>query len=105
MAIGSCDIAVKAGQSSRATAFITRRQAGRFRQAKNEPSARRSLAGGCCGHKFFESRDERELGYASLESKSEIPVEVTQAMAISDKERRITKLGSKIVRRVGSINW
>jgi hypothetical protein len=32
---------------------ITRQQAGRFRRAKNEPSARRSLAGGCCGHKFF----------------------------------------------------
>lgn len=51
---------------------ITRQQAGRFRRAKNEPSARRSLAGGCCGHKFLESRDEEELGYASLESKSEI---------------------------------
>lgn len=30
---------------------------------------------GCCGHKFLESRDEGELGYASLESKSEILVE------------------------------
>jgi hypothetical protein len=32
---------------------ITRQQAGRFRRAKNEPSARRSLAGGCCGHKIL----------------------------------------------------
>jgi hypothetical protein len=26
-----------------------------------------------CGHKILESRDEGELGYASFESKSEIP--------------------------------
>jgi hypothetical protein len=39
--------------------------------------ARRSLAGGCCGHKILESRDEGELGYASLESKSEIPAYMT----------------------------
>ncbi len=53
---------------------ITRQQAGRFRRAKNEPSAPRSLAGGCCGHKFLASRVEGALGYASLESKSEILV-------------------------------
>jgi hypothetical protein len=57
---------------------ITRQHAGRFRRAKNEPSAPRSLAGGCCGHKFLESRDEGELGYASLESKSEILVQYLQ---------------------------
>jgi hypothetical protein len=51
---------------------ITRQQAGRFRRAKNEPSARRGLAGGCSGHKILESRDEGELGYASVESKSKI---------------------------------
>jgi hypothetical protein len=33
--------------------LIARQLAGRFRRAKNEPSARRSLAGGCCGHKFL----------------------------------------------------
>jgi hypothetical protein len=27
---------------------------------------------GCCGHTFLDPRDEGELGYASLESKSEI---------------------------------
>jgi hypothetical protein len=56
---------------------ITRQQAGRFRRAKNDPSARRSLAGDCSGHKILESRDEGELGYASLESKSEIPAYMT----------------------------
>jgi hypothetical protein len=53
---------------------ITRQQAGRFRRAKNEPSARRNLAGGCSGHKILESRDEGELGYASVGSKSKIPL-------------------------------
>jgi len=55
---------------------ITRQQTVRFRRAKNEPSAPRSLAGGCCGQRFLESRDEGELGYASLESKSQILVKV-----------------------------
>ena len=50
-----------------------RQQAGLFRRANNEPSARRGLAGGCYGHKILESRDEGGLGYASFESKSEIP--------------------------------
>jgi Transposase DDE domain group 1 len=39
---------------------IARQQAGRFRRANNEPSAPRSLAGGCYGHKFLESRDDGE---------------------------------------------
>ena len=53
---------------------ITRQQAGRFRWANKEPSAPGSLARGCCGHKFVESKNKGELGYANLESKSEIPV-------------------------------
>jgi hypothetical protein len=47
---------------------ITRQQAGRFRRAKNEPSARRNLAGGCCVHRILVSRSEGDLGYASSES-------------------------------------
>jgi hypothetical protein len=53
---------------------ITRQQAKRFRRANYEPSVPRSLARRCCGHKFLESRDKGELGYASLGSKSEILV-------------------------------
>ena len=41
---------------------ITRKQAERFRRAKNEPSERRSLGGGCSGHKILESTDEGEYG-------------------------------------------
>lgn len=41
---------------------------------------------GCCGHKFFESRDEGELGYASLESKSEILVQDR-----SERQRGVVK--------------
>jgi len=67
---------------------ITRQHAGRFRRAKNEPSAPRSLAGGCCGHKFLESRDEGELGYARLESKSEILVEGRVHQANAETERQ-----------------
>ena len=47
---------------------IARQQAGRFRRAKNEPSARRNPAGGFCGHRILVSRNEGEVGYASLES-------------------------------------
>ncbi len=61
---------------------ITRQQAGRFRRAKNEPSARRSIARGCCGNKILESRNEGELGYASLESKSKILVEMSLPSAL-----------------------
>jgi hypothetical protein len=38
---------------------------------------RKNGAPGCCGHKILESRDEGELGYASFESKSEIPAYMT----------------------------
>ena len=51
---------------------ITRQQAGRLRRAKNQPSARRGLAEGCCDRKFLELRDEEELGYVTLELKSEM---------------------------------
>jgi hypothetical protein len=51
---------------------ITRQQAGRFRWANNEPSAPGSLAWGCCGHEFVESKNKGELEYASVDSKSEI---------------------------------
>jgi len=62
---------------------ITRQQAWRFTRAKTESPARRSLAESCWGPKIHVSRDERELGYAGLESKSEVPANVLPATQAS----------------------
>jgi hypothetical protein len=55
---------------------ITRQQAGRFRRAKNEPSARRSLAGGCYGHKILDSRNEGEFRIRKLGVQIENPLDI-----------------------------